>query len=50
MISEYVEGSSFQKAIEVYNGTENPIDVAGMIIEFVAKHARHGRTRTRGRG
>jgi len=25
-------------------------DVAGMIIEFVAKHARHGRTRTRGTG
>jgi ribosomal protein S6--L-glutamate ligase len=25
-------------------------DVAGMIIEFVVKHARHGRTRTRGRG
>jgi len=25
-------------------------DVAGMIIDFVAKHARHGRTRTRGRG
>ena len=25
-------------------------DVAGMIIEFIEKHARHGRTRTRGRG
>ena len=25
-------------------------DVAGMIIDFVAKHARHGRTRTRGSG
>ncbi|MEM1264052.1 MAG: 30S ribosomal protein S6--L-glutamate ligase [Pseudomonadota bacterium] len=25
-------------------------DVAGMIIEFIEKHARHGKTRTRGRG
>ena len=25
-------------------------DVAGMIIEFIEKNARHGRTRTRGRG
>ena len=25
-------------------------DVAGMIIDFIVKHARHGRTRTRGRG
>jgi ribosomal protein S6--L-glutamate ligase len=26
------------------------IDVAGMIIEFIEKNARHGRTRTRGKG
>ena len=25
-------------------------DVAGMIIDFIAKYARHGKTRTRGRG
>jgi ribosomal protein S6--L-glutamate ligase len=25
-------------------------DVAGMIIDFIEKHARQGRTRTRGRG
>jgi len=25
-------------------------DVAGMIIEFIEKNARHGRTRTRGHG
>ena len=25
-------------------------DVAGMIIEFIEKNARHGKTRTRGRG
>jgi len=33
-------------------GIENATgkDVAGMIIEFIVKHARHGRTRTRGRG
>ena len=33
-------------------GIENATgkDVAGMIIEFIVKHARHGRTRTRGSG
>ena len=25
-------------------------DVAGMIIEFIAKNAKHGKTRTRGKG
>jgi ribosomal protein S6--L-glutamate ligase len=25
-------------------------NVAGMIIEFIEKHARHGKTRTRGSG
>ena len=25
VISEYVEGSSFQKAIEIYNGTGAPV-------------------------
>ncbi len=28
-ISEYIEGSSFNKAIELYNGTEYPISVSG---------------------
>ena len=27
-ISEYIEGSSFNKAIEIYNGTGGPVDLA----------------------
>ena len=34
IISEYVEGSSFNKAIELYNGTDAPIDLAGYSVEF----------------
>ena len=30
VISEYVEGSSFNKAIEVYNGTGAPVSLAGV--------------------
>ncbi|MEO6653075.1 MAG: ExeM/NucH family extracellular endonuclease [Ilumatobacteraceae bacterium] len=30
VISEYVEGSSFNKAIEIYNGTGAPVSLAGL--------------------
>lgn len=33
-ISEYVEGSSLNKAIEIYNGTASPIDLSGYILEL----------------
>jgi predicted extracellular nuclease len=31
-ISEYVEGSSFNKAIEIYNGTGATVDLAGYVV------------------
>lgn len=30
LISEYVEGSSFNKAVEIYNGTGGPVDLDGL--------------------
>lgn len=38
-ISEYVEGSSYNKAIEIYNPTPNPIDLAPYRILFYANGA-----------
>lgn len=32
IISEYVEGSSFNKALELYNGTDGPVDIADYTI------------------
>lgn len=34
IISEYVEGSSFNKAIELYNGTDAAIDLSGYRLEL----------------
>src|SRR5688572_18920758 len=33
-ISEYIEGSSFNKALEIYNGTGAPVDLTGYRIEM----------------
>ena len=33
-ISEYIEGSSFNKVIEIYNGTAAPIDLSGYVLEL----------------
>jgi len=33
MISEYVEGSGYNKAIEIFNGTEDTINLAGYALE-----------------
>jgi len=33
-ISEYVEGSSLNKAIEIYNGTLDPVNLSGWALEF----------------
>ena len=33
-ISEYIEGSSFNKAVEIYNGTASPIDLSGYVLEL----------------
>ncbi|HEX5564542.1 MAG TPA: lamin tail domain-containing protein, partial [Sporosarcina sp.] len=33
-ISEYVEGSSFNKAIELYNGTGQAVDLSGYTLEL----------------
>ncbi|WP_412061211.1 lamin tail domain-containing protein [Rubrivirga sp. IMCC45206] len=34
LITEYVEGSSFNKAVEVYNGTGAPVDLSGYTLEL----------------
>ena len=34
IISEYIEGSSFNKAIELFNGTGSDIDLSGYKLEF----------------
>ncbi len=39
IISEYVEGSSFNKAIEVYNGTGAPVDLTGTTLELYSNGA-----------
>ena len=39
-ISEYIEGSSNNKAIEIYNGTAAPIDLSDYVVELYA----NGRT------
>lgn len=36
IISEYIEGSSSNKAIELYNGTGAPIDLSGYVLELYA--------------
>lgn len=33
LISEYVEGSGYHKAVEIYNGTDDPVDLADYAIE-----------------
>ena len=33
MITEYVEGSSYNKALEIFNGTEDTINLAGYAVE-----------------
>ncbi|MFO1443278.1 endonuclease [Bacillus sp. Bva_UNVM-123] len=39
LISEYVEGSSFNKALELYNGTGNMIDLSAYSLELYANGA-----------
>ncbi|MFK3960877.1 cell wall-binding repeat-containing protein [Guptibacillus hwajinpoensis] len=34
IISEYIEGGSFNKALELYNGTENEVDLANYTLEL----------------
>ncbi|MGE7600200.1 endonuclease [Lysinibacillus fusiformis] len=34
IISEYIEGSSFNKAIEIYNGTGSPVDLSNYTLEL----------------
>lgn len=34
IISEYIEGSSFNKAVELFNGTDADIDLSGYTLEF----------------
>jgi len=34
MISEYIEGSSFNKSIEIYNGTGNSVDLSSYTLEL----------------
>ncbi|MGP4077735.1 FN3 associated domain-containing protein [Halobacillus sp. K22] len=38
-ISEYVEGSSFNKALELYNGTGSAIDLSGYTLELYSNGA-----------
>ncbi|PAV30498.1 endonuclease [Virgibacillus profundi] len=38
-ISEYIEGSSFNKAIEIYNGTGNAVDLSGYQVELYSNGA-----------
>ncbi|MBB3059581.1 ExeM/NucH family extracellular endonuclease [Microbulbifer rhizosphaerae] len=33
IISEYIEGSSYNKALEIYNGTGNPVDLGSYAVE-----------------
>lgn len=35
-ISEYIEGSSFNKAIEIYNGTSQTVDLSAYVLEMVS--------------
>ena len=39
IISEYIEGSSFNKAIEIYNGTGQAIDLSNYTLELYANGA-----------
>ena len=39
LISEYIEGSSFNKAIELYNGTGADIDLANYSLELYSNGA-----------
>ncbi|SIS42764.1 chitobiase/beta-hexosaminidase C-terminal domain-containing protein [Salimicrobium flavidum] len=34
LFSEYVEGSSYNKALEIYNGTGEPVDLSGYTVEL----------------
>ncbi|WP_412069095.1 lamin tail domain-containing protein [Rubrivirga sp. IMCC43871] len=34
LITEYVEGSSFNKAVEIYNGTGAPVELSGYTLEL----------------
>lgn len=44
-ISEYVEGSSYNKAIEIYNGTGTPVDLSAYELQFFFNgNAAAGRT------
>ena len=38
-ISEYIEGSSFNKAIEIYNGTGSPVDLSDYRLELYTNGA-----------
>ncbi|WP_077324216.1 5'-nucleotidase C-terminal domain-containing protein [Virgibacillus siamensis] len=38
-ISEYVEGSSYNKAIELYNGTGNPVDLSDFELDLYSNGA-----------
>ena len=39
LISEYIEGSSFNKALELYNGTGSDIDLANYSLELYSNGA-----------
>ena len=39
IISEYIEGSSYNKALEIYNGTSSPVDLSGYKLELYSNGA-----------
>jgi predicted extracellular nuclease len=43
-ISEYVEGSGYNKALEIYNGTSDPIDLGDYVIEIYNNGSTTGST------
>ncbi|WP_440056548.1 ExeM/NucH family extracellular endonuclease (plasmid) [Pseudoalteromonas sp. T1lg65] len=44
IISEYVEGSSYNKAIELYNGGDSDVDLSGYAVNFFFNGAQEART------
>ena len=37
--SEYIEGTSFNKAVEIYNGTGSTVNLAGYVVELYSNGA-----------
>ncbi|GEK09815.1 ExeM/NucH family extracellular endonuclease [Pseudoalteromonas peptidolytica] len=44
IISEYIEGSSYNKAVELYNGSNTAVDLSGYSINFFFNGATEART------